>query len=42
MVIVDFFNNSMAKNTEIVVTKWAIWYAKNKLVHEGTNQGCGS
>ncbi|MBA0611015.1 hypothetical protein Godav_011736, partial [Gossypium davidsonii] len=31
----------MIKRSEIAITIWALWYTRNKLVHEGTNQGVG-
>ncbi|MBA0680075.1 hypothetical protein Goari_011800 [Gossypium aridum] len=31
----------MIKRLEIAITIWALWYTRNKLVHEGTNQGVG-
>ncbi|MBA0829777.1 hypothetical protein Goarm_014359, partial [Gossypium armourianum] len=33
-----FENHSVNKRTEIAVVLKAIWYARNKLLHEGTNQ----
>lgn len=29
------------KHNEIRVTLWAIWFARNRMVHEGTNQTMG-
>lgn len=33
-----FENHFVNKRTEIAVVLWASWYARNKLLHEGTNQ----
>ncbi|KAK5812298.1 hypothetical protein PVK06_027726 [Gossypium arboreum] len=31
----------MTKRLKIAITIWDLWYARNKLVHEGTNQRAG-
>ncbi|KAG4176000.1 hypothetical protein ERO13_A11G223375v2 [Gossypium hirsutum] len=31
----------ITKHNEICVTMWAIWFARNHMVHEGTNQSVG-
>ncbi|PPS13663.1 hypothetical protein GOBAR_AA06918 [Gossypium barbadense] len=36
-----FENHSANKRAEIVVVLWVIWYARNKRIHEGTNQRVG-
>lgn len=36
-----FDNYCSFKHTEIGITIWALWYARNKLIHEGKNQGIG-
>ncbi|MBA0791423.1 hypothetical protein Gohar_016002, partial [Gossypium harknessii] len=35
----DTYNTT--KHLEITITLWTLWYAHNKLVHEGTHQGVG-
>ncbi|MBA0549362.1 hypothetical protein Golob_020398, partial [Gossypium lobatum] len=35
----DTYNTT--KHLEIAITLWTLWYANNKLVHEGTHQGVG-
>ncbi|KAA3458961.1 reverse transcriptase [Gossypium australe] len=36
-----FENHSANKRAEIAVVLWVVWYARNKLIHEGTNQRVG-